>query len=156
MEADTRPPGTAEPWSGLGAGQRAAQSTPRPAAAFVRDALTSEPAATQLGRAGPAPATGTPITGLTSAPGDLAPALVAASEPLQPTRPGTPPPLPGSAEGPPPLGASSSLALSDAGWPGTAPPLLVGLSLLATWRALWLLARVRPPAICLSSPTPPG
>jgi len=64
-------------------------------------------------------------------------------------------PLASSAE-PPPVAASGSLALSNADSSGTAPPVLTDLTLLANWRTLRHLASLRPPAICLSSPTPPG
>jgi hypothetical protein len=55
-----------------------------------------------------------------------------------------------------PTTAPSSMGLSNAGLGGSTPAVLVGLNLLASWRALWLLAKVRPAGICLPSLAPPG
>ena len=64
--------------------------------------------------------------------------------PLAPLRVGEDPILPAT--------APASIAFSSAG----TTPLLAALNLLASWSALWLLALVRPPGICLPSLAPPG
>ena len=91
-----------------------------------------------------------PLAGLIPAIHSVPPAPADSSAPA----PRLPLPLAQSAE--PPVAASGSLALSNADSPGTAPAVLAHLTLLANWRTLRHLASLRPPAICLSSPTPPG
>jgi hypothetical protein len=68
--------------------------------------------------------------------------------PLVPLRVGEAPILPAT--------APASIAFSSAGSGASTTPLLAALNLLASWSALWLLALVRPPGICLPSHAPPG
>jgi len=55
-----------------------------------------------------------------------------------------------------PVTLPASIGFSSAGLSGSTPLVVGALSLVSSWRALWLLAMVRPVGICLPSLAPPG
>jgi hypothetical protein len=55
-----------------------------------------------------------------------------------------------------PATAPASVGPVGGGLSGSTPALIGALNLWAFWRALWLLAKVRPPGVCLPSLAPPG
>ncbi len=55
-----------------------------------------------------------------------------------------------------PATVPATIGLANGGLGGSTPLVVGALNLVSSWRALWLLAMVRPVGICLPSLAPPG